>query len=730
MKENKILPIERHGYDFIPSEFLPPGMDEYWFRNKQQTEILSKKPDAGKIDLQNYWRKLQPEEIETLLKNRNHCTNWENFLVRSPFDPELIRDSNFYGLVRIGILKNVLLKHHDFCVPAGIRNSTIISCDIGDDTAIQDCAYISHYIIGDNCILSRVDEMQTTNHAKFGNGAVKDGEDEEVRVWIDVMNEAGGRSILPFDKMIAADAYLWAGYRDDTALVEKLAEITQKQYGGFRGCYGVIGLGAVIKSCAIIKDAAIGEYAYIKGANKLKNITIQSSAEEPTQIGEGVEMVNGIVGYACNVFYGSKAVRFVMGRNSNLKYGARLIHSVLGDNSTVSCCEILNNLIFPVHEQHHNNSFLIASLIQGISNMAAAATIGSNHNSRANDGEIRAKRGFWPGLAVSLKHSSTFASFVIIAKGEYPSELNIPLPFSLVNNNVNKNRLEVMPAYFWIHNLYALERNSWKTKNRDKRKIKIQRIEADYLAPDTAEEIITALELLDGWLGESGFSPEDMAGIDGGTVRLILCRHFENSKRGQVIIKPLTAIAAYRQMLHYYAVKTIASFFDSRPELDYNALCDLLNSDTPRVRDWVNMGGQIAPAFRVDELRKDIPEGKYKNWDEIHRAYDLWDKEYPLDKCRHAWATLELLRYTGEVPGIAEFKKELNAVMETRKWIDRQIYESRAKDYRNPFKKATFRNQAEMEQVLGKPADNSFIRIIRKESGVFYEMIERVIARL
>ena len=91
----------------------------------------------------------------------------------------------------------------------------------------------------------------------------------------------------------------------------------------------------------------IGPACYIKGANKLKNLTINSSEDEPTQIGEGVELVNGIVGLGCHVFYGCKAVRFVMGNNSNLKYGARLIHSYLGDNSTVSCCELLNNLIFP-----------------------------------------------------------------------------------------------------------------------------------------------------------------------------------------------------------------------------------------------------------------------------------------------------------------------------------------------------------------------------------------------
>jgi len=419
----------------------------------------------------------------------------------------------------------------------------------------------------------------------------------------------------------------------------------------------------------------------------------------------------------------------VLGRNSNLKYGARLIHSVLGDNSTVSCCEILNNLIFPVHEQHHNNSFLIASLIQGMSNLAAAATLGSNHNSRANDGEILAKRGFWPGLAVSLKHTCVFASFIIIAKGEYPSEMNIPLPFSLINNNVYKNRLEILPAFFWMHNLYALERNSWKTKNRDKRKIIIQRIESDYLAPDTAEEIINALSLLEKLISEKS------AGKTDEQLREISCFEFEHSKREQVIIKPLEAIASYRQMLRYYAVKTVAAYFDTHSELDYNSLRDLLGANAvvdcvnDRIKDWINVGGQIVPAFRVDELRKDIGEGKYKTWDEIHNVYDLWDKEYQLDKCRHAWAVLALLQEDGNLD-IAILKNELTASLEIRDRIETHIIESRKKDYVNPFKKATFRNAAEMEQVLGKISENPFISIVQNESAEFKKMIKRVVSAL
>ena len=205
------------------------------------------------------------------------------------------------------------------------------------------------------------------------------------------------------DGMIPSDAYLWAKYRDDSALRIKLMELTQNRFDSRRGFYGSVGEQCVIKNSGVLKDVKIGDHASIKGANKIKNVTVNSSADEQTRIGEGVELVNGIVGHGCQILYGCKALCFAMANNSNLKYGARLINSFLGENSTISCCEVLHNLIFPAHEQHHNNSFLIASLVMGQSNVAAGATIGSNHNGRSNDNEIQAGRGFWPGLCVSVK---------------------------------------------------------------------------------------------------------------------------------------------------------------------------------------------------------------------------------------------------------------------------------------------------------------------------------------
>ena len=492
MSQNIIIKslVEKLGYNFISPDFLPKGKDEYYLRNIQNRSGI-------------VYRHLTAYEIEALVRNRNTSDDWNKILVSDSFNPELVKNCKFYGLVRIGKLEPFCLEFSDMKYPVGLYNSTIISCDMGDNVVIDNVNYLSHYILGNEVILVNINELTTTDHSKFGIGILKDGESERVRIWLEICNENGGRSVIPFNGMLAGDAFLWSKYREDTLLLQKFKELTEKEFKKERGYYGKVGDRTVIKNSSIIKDVWIGSDAYIKGANKLKNLTINSGEEGKTQIGEGCELVNGIVGFGCRIFYGVKAVRFITASHSQLKYGARLINSYLGNNATISCCEVLNSLIFPAHEQHHNNSFLFAALIMGQSNIPAGATIGSNHNSRAADGEIVAGRGFWPGLCVSLKHNSKFASFTILAKGDYSYELDISLPFSLVSIDIAGDHLTVMPAYWFLYNMYALARNSWKYEDRDNRKEKIQYLENDYLAPDTVNEMFFALRLLETCTGKA-----------------------------------------------------------------------------------------------------------------------------------------------------------------------------------------------------------------------------------
>ncbi|HBO44860.1 MAG TPA: DUF4954 domain-containing protein, partial [Planctomycetaceae bacterium] len=258
MSELKILPTRSLGYGFIPPEYLPAHQDEYYLRDEQACKSA------------DHWRHLTASELEELVRNGNTSKNWDDVLVADGFNPQFVRACQFSGLVRIGQIGDVSLSMHDLIVPAGLLNSHIVACDIGDTVAIRNVRYIAHYIVGDNSMLLNIDEMQTTNHAKFGNGIVTDGEEEEVRICLDVINEAGGRAVLPFDGMIPADAYLWAKYRQDATLQERFKAITEARFDSRRGFYGTVGAACVIKNCSIIKDVKFGDCVYVKGANKLK----------------------------------------------------------------------------------------------------------------------------------------------------------------------------------------------------------------------------------------------------------------------------------------------------------------------------------------------------------------------------------------------------------------------------------------------------------------------------
>ena len=711
----KKSPINTLGYHFIPAEYIPKGKDEYYLRNRQNENGIQ-------------YRQLTAYEIEVLVRNRNTSDNWNHILVSDAFTPELVQNCKFFGLVRIGKLEPYYLEFHNLRRPVGLYNSTIISCDFGDNVVVDNVNFISHYITGSEVILVNINEIAATDHAKFGNGILKEGEAENIRIWLEVCNENGGRSIIPFDGMLPGDAWLWTQFRDDAVLQEKLKLFTQQKFDTRRGYYGCIGDRTVIKNCRIVKDANIGTDAYIKGANKIKNVTINSSSEAPSQVGEGCELVNGIIDYGCRIFYGVKAVRFFLASHSQLKYGARLINSYLGDNSTISCCEVLNSLIFPAHEQHHNNSFLCAALVQGQSNMAAGATIGSNHNSRSPDGELIAGRGFWPGLCVSIKHNSRFATYTILAKGDFPAELDIQVPFSLVSNDVTHNRLVVMPAYWFLYNMYALARNSWKYVDRDKRINKTQPIEFNFLAPDSVNEIIHALTLLQlytgkAWLRKEGnhkkLTIEEITAIgkkllDNNDPVLnqleILAEGFENTNRPVLLIKVPAAYRIFKELVIYYAVQQVLEYSHSHNIKSWEQLTEALPAK-PVIAQWINAGGQLILRSALDKLIKQVHAGRVKSWNDIHAFYQQQAQSYQQEKLLHALAALK------EVHGIhlkkaapAVIKDLLQQSVNIKEWMVKGIYDSRAKDYRNPFRKMVYETTEAMNKVLGKLSDNTFIR--------------------
>lgn len=718
--------IVRLGFDFIPPAFIPKGKDE----NHQRFEQNARSD----------YRSLTLEEIVVLIENGNRADSWEHILVCDPFIPHQIRHNNFFGLVRIGAMEPIYLEYRNLKLESGIYNSTIVSCDIGDAVAIHHVRYMSHFIIGNDVILSNISEMETSSTAKFGNGILREGESEDLRIALELCNENGLRSILPFDGMQAADAYLWTRNRQDLQLQNRFKEITEKRFSKTRGSYSVIGDRCIIKNSQNIKNVNIGSDAYIKGINKLKNVTINSSPDAFTQIGEGCELVNGIVGYGCRIFYGVKAVRFILSSFSQLKYGARLINSFLGDNSTISCCEVLNSLIFPAHEQHHNNSFLCAAVVMGQSNMAAGATVGSNHNSRAADGEIIAGRGFWPGLCVSLKHNSRFASYTLLVKGDFPHELDIQIPFSLINNDVKNDKLIIIPGYWFMYNMYALIRNGNKYESRDKRLLKNQYLEYDILAPDTVNELFNSLSIIEFAVGShhnarlSDVTHEQIL-IDG-KARLTDDSHeipssievsgFEHSKRKVELVKVGQAYSLFKRFIQYYGSIHIIDFLKNN---SFEQL-KVKMKDSQRL-EWENIGGQLIEKDAIEQLMSEIKSGKIDEWEDVHKYYHDLSKSYLESKRSHAFASiLEITGETWETITIETLKSWLHEAILHRTWMVNEIFASRAKDYVNPFRNMVYNSDEERDIVVGKLDENSFILQQREELEVFENGVQDLLISL
>jgi hypothetical protein len=400
---------------------------------------------------------------------------------------------------------------------------------------------------------------------------------------------------------------------------------------------------------------------------------------------------------------------------------------------------VLNSLIFPAHEQHHNNSFLCASVVKGQSNMAAGATLGSNHNSRGADGELQAGRGFWPGLAVALKHNSKFASFNLISKGNYPAEIHNPMPFSLLGNDEATGGLLIIAGYWFQYNMYALARNAWKFDKRDVRTDKNMLLEYDFLAPDTVSEILEGIKLMEFWVGntlEPKLSKEKSTALgkswllnpeNASNPLPIYVENIENSKRKTRVAKCHQAYQIFNDLLIYHAAKEWLATMERNPD---KAPLDLLNitlANATAIQKWDNIGGQIIPAGVVSDLKNNIKSGQINRWSQVHDVYEKQASLYYDQKFENALNGF--MQVIDEPINNPEFmEKWLGKAIEMSEFLTAGIENSRAKDFKDPFRLAMFGSEKEMEKVIGSIHENEFISDAKEKSNSFNIKLKGLLA--
>ncbi len=625
------------------------------------------------------FRPLQPAEISALRAQQNRAENWKKIFIQSQTDIGLIYNSVFSGTVYIGILKKES-SVSDF--PAGITDCRLKDVVIGDNCALHNVKQIIGYTIGHHSILFNV--------------GIIDGREPFKSFEIRVSNENGGRAIQAFPGMNGGDAWLQSRHKEDTALHEHMQSLARKAVAPF--CERPeTGAHSRLINCQHIQASYIGPHACIENCVAIKNSIILSSGKAPSKIENGVILEDVILDRQNTVKNHVVLTRVATGENVRFENAARVTDCFVGANSTIACGEAVSNLLFAFHEQHHNNSFLIAAQTGGQCNIAAGATIGSNHNSRAADGELIAGRGFWPGLETDFKHNSHFASFTLIAKSSFDKELDIHLPFSLVSKN-NDGRVVIYPAYWYYYNMYALARNAWKFSARDKRTEKRLLIETDFLGPDSLTEMMAGIRFLSDFLSLKHPLIEVMQNPEGIKAPRVIEAEGLVLKEKALILNPLKAVIAYTRLLTFFCGRTFLAS---------------LTPDLNPGEKWENFGGQFIPAREADGLRRTIRSGEISSWEDIHAFYRQQAKIYP--RYLHALAGQIARFITGKERLSASDHRNLRRLAaDIAGDMMRGTRESREKDFENFFRKKSYLNTDEMKAVLVTPDRDPFLPDYRK----------------
>jgi hypothetical protein len=72
----------------------------------------------------------------------------------------------------------------------------------------------------------------------------------------------------------------------------------------------------------------------------------------------------------------------------------------------------------------------------------------------------------------------------------------------------------------------------------------------------------------------------------------------------------------------------------------------------------------------------------------------------------------------------------LKQALDTKEWMCKGIFDSRAKDYSNPFRKMVYETNEEMNKVIGRLEDNSFIQQQLADLDLMKKQVKAVIRKL
>lgn len=547
------------------------------------------------------YRGLRKEEIEELERQDCRAEEWSRVQVKEGFEPRYLRSVRFSGDISLGLFNRSLsfcggIKRH-----AGIFNAALHNCRIGDNAYISGIdQYIANYDIGEQAVIDRVTMLVTEGESSFGNG-----------IEAAVINENGGREIPIFDGLSSHLAYTLALYRHRPGLIAALKGMIREYTARRTSRRGVVGAGARVSYCGIIKNVAVGPWAVIEGASRLENGTVNSKKKAPSFVGIGVIAKDFICATDSRLDESVLLERCFIGQGAILARQYSAENSVFFANSGGYHGEACSIFAGPYTVTHHKSTLLIAGMFSFMN--AGSGSNQSNHMYKlgpVHQGIL--ERGAKTTSDSYILFPAKVGAFTLVMGRHYSNSDTSELPFSYLIEEDNES---VLVPGVNIRSVGTV-RDSKKWPKRDQRHDPnmTDYIIFNLLSPFTVQKMYQGREILKKVRRAAGHSSMNYY-YNGVRIK----RHsLEKGLRFyQLGIDRFLGNIVVSRLRHnaFHSLKELRRLFQ-------------VTVTAGRAR-WVDAAGLIVPEEVLDSLLDDIEAGRLGDVEEVQQAFKRMYQDYP-----------------------------------------------------------------------------------------------------
>ncbi len=558
------------------------------------------------------YRNLSTDEITTLQQQGCSVDNngWNQVQVAEGFQAASVQNVHFGGSVRIGALGGKT--SGATCKTSLIRNARIVDCELGDHVRIENIGVeIARYEIGAGAAIENVgtlvarDSTQSGKGAQFGNG-----------VEVEVLNEGGGREVVLFDELSSQFAHLLCLHRYRPQLIERLQQMAATAAAEAHRDRGRIGAGALLRSTTEIVDVHVGPSATINGAASLVNGSVLSSPDAPASVGPGVQAHDFIIAEGARVDGGAILAKTYVGQGTQIGRQFSAEGSLFFANCEAFHGEACSVFAGPYTVTHHKGSLLIAGMFSFYN--AGSGTNQSNHMYKLGPvHEGRLERGSKTGSFSYMMWPCRVGPFSVVL-GKHTRAFDTgDFPFSHIEA-MPDGRCSLIPGFNLTTVGTVRDGAKWPTRDR-RTGTKRDRLTFDVFSPYTVGRMLRGIDVLSDLQKNTDRSVKTVA-VQGAEIKRVFLR------TGQKFFR--------RGSLMYLAEKIVARV-EAALQSDTRSLADALRNspDAVYAEQWADVGGQLMPLARLDQLVGDIEDGTVPDlaslntrFDQIHAIYaeDEW----------------------------------------------------------------------------------------------------------